>query len=124
MLGEQRRHAVRVGKVEFDEAKVRRICQLGAARVFQLRIVIGVEIVDADHGAAVFQQPLGDVKADKAGGAGDENRIYNRHSSTPSGFCARSSFDLTSSTMPSPPLSSSATRGQPRTRIPGARRPI
>ena len=59
------------------------------------------------------------MEADEAGRAGDEDRVSHpspvtsRHRSIPSGFCARSSFDLTSSTMPSPAFEQLAISGQP-----------
>ncbi len=113
VFGEQRRHAVTVGEIELNELEVLQFLQLVAPRFLELRIVVGVQVVEADDRAAVLQQALGHVEPDEAGRAGDENGLYRRHRSIPFGFCARSSFDLTSSTMPSPPLSSLVTKGQP-----------
>ena len=73
MLREQRRHALAIREIELDELKIVKLGQLGAARVLQLRIVIGVQVVDADNVAAALQQPPCDMEADKAGRAGDEN---------------------------------------------------
>ena len=47
--------------------------ELAKARLLQLRIVIGRQIVDADHVAPRLRQAPRDMKADKSGGAGDEN---------------------------------------------------
>ena len=113
MLGKQGRHAGAVGEIEPDEAEAGKLCEFGEPRVFQRRIVIGVEIVDADDGAAAFQQTPADVIADETGGAGDKYGIYSRHRSISFGFCARSSFDFTSMTTPCPPLSNPPINGQP-----------
>src|SRR6185437_16223498 len=74
VLGEQRGNAVAVGKVELDEAEAGMSGKLRETGILQLRIVIGVEVVEADNGAAAFQKSLGDVEADKTGGAGNEDR--------------------------------------------------
>ena len=49
--------------------------KLGQARLLQRRIVIGVEVVQADDALAPLQQTPGGVKADEAGGAGDQDGI-------------------------------------------------
>ena len=45
----------------------------GQPLLLQPRIVIGIEIVDADHALAALEQRRGDMVADEAGGAGDED---------------------------------------------------
>jgi hypothetical protein len=40
--------------------------------LLQGRIIVTVEIVESDNGAALGQQPAGDMKADKAGRTRDE----------------------------------------------------
>ena len=75
MLGEQRRHAGAVGEIELDEAEAAILRELVEARLLERRIVVGVEIVEADDGAAIRQQPARHMKADEAGRAGDEDRI-------------------------------------------------
>ena len=92
VLGKQRGHAFAVGEVELGKLEAIGFCQLGEARLLQLRIVIVVHIIEADHGLAVAQQPPGDMKADETGGAGDQDGSYSRHRSMPSGFCPRSSL--------------------------------
>ena len=65
------------------------LCELGAPRLLQRRIVIRRHVVDADHRAALRKQPPRHMKADEAGGAGDQDRvvvIHSRHSSMPSGL--------------------------------------
>ena len=99
--------------------------KLGEPRLLQRRIVIGVEVVEADDVAAVSQQPPRDVKADEAGGAGDEDRAVSHRLCSrvcvteppqvdPFRLCARSSFDLTSSTMPCAVLEQLATSAASR----------
>ena len=43
------------------------------ARLLERRVVIIVEIVDADNLLAAVEQRMGGRRSDKAGGAGDEN---------------------------------------------------
>src|SRR6185312_2748567 len=74
MLRKQLRHPIAVGEIAFDELKSRQPAKFGKARLFQLGIVIIVEIVEADDGAPALQQPARDMKADEAGGAGDKDR--------------------------------------------------
>jgi len=76
MIGEQRLKCRHVGKVQFGEGE-----QLAMA-LFERRdpialerdLIIVVEIVDADHGAPVGQQPVGHRHADEAGRAGYQDR--------------------------------------------------
>src|SRR5579871_3314773 len=102
VLGEQLGHAIAVGKVELVETEAVDARELGEPRVLELRIVISVEIVDADDRATLRQQALRHVETDEAGGAGDQDRCvaHSRHSSTSCGQAARSSLALTSSTTP------------------------
>ena len=44
------------------------------ARLLQPRVVVVVQAVDADHPAALAQQPLGQMVADEAGGPGQQDR--------------------------------------------------
>ena len=48
-------------------------------RLFELRIVVAVEIVDADHRTPLLAQAARDMEADEAGRAGDQDRIGGRH---------------------------------------------
>src|SRR5262245_47858725 len=116
VLGEQRRHAGAVGEVELDEAIAVQPGELGQPRLLKGRVVVAVDVVETDHGAASLQQAARDMEADEACRAGDEDGIvghHSRHSSTPAGLPARSSFDLTSSTRPSPFFRSRVINGQP-----------
>jgi hypothetical protein len=44
----------------------------GEAAVFQVYIVIVVDVVYSNYGVTSFQKPFGEVEADEAGGAGDK----------------------------------------------------
>jgi hypothetical protein len=50
--------------------------QLGEAGMLERHVVVVVEVVDANHGHALLKQSLGAMHADKAGTAGDQNRIH------------------------------------------------
>ncbi len=45
--------------------------RFGQAGIFEIDIVVIVDVVDADHFIASFQQPFGKVKADESGGSCD-----------------------------------------------------
>jgi hypothetical protein len=47
--------------------------QLREAVLLELDVVIGVQVVEADHGTAARQQRLGHMVADEAGGPGQKN---------------------------------------------------
>src|SRR5579885_1143403 len=117
VLGKEPRHPGAVREVELDEAKTLELCELGEPRLFQLGIIVGIQIVEPDHSASLLRQTAGDVITDESGGAGNEDGIvYSRHRSISSGLQRRSSRDLTSTTMPCPRLSSFFTSGQPPAR--------
>ena len=44
-----------------------------AARIFQARIIIGVQIVETDDTVPFFEQPSRYMKPDEAGGSGNQN---------------------------------------------------
>ena len=50
--------------------------EFGQAGFLQLRVIVGIEVVERDDGAAVGEQTPRDVKADEAGRASDENRLH------------------------------------------------
>ena len=74
---EQARDALAIGKVESDEAHLIGFCKLRTTRFLQRRIVIVIHAIDANDVAAVAQETLRDVKADKPGCAGYENRALS-----------------------------------------------
>ena len=64
---EQGGHAVAIRQVERVVDVARLSQQAVEARLFQRRVIIVVEIVDADHRLAARQQALCGVEADEAG---------------------------------------------------------
>src|SRR5215469_14852242 len=67
-------HPVAVGDVQFGKGKAWKCLQLGEPRLFETHVVIIVEIIEPYQPLASLQQPLGDMKTDESGSAGDENR--------------------------------------------------
>src|SRR5713101_9259891 len=82
MFGKQRRSCSAVRKFEFHETERWKFCKFGKARLLERGIVIGIEVVDADHRPAGFGQPPRDMKADKSGCSCDEDSL-SRHASVP-----------------------------------------
>src|SRR5258708_37740565 len=74
-LAEEVLHRIGVGDVAVDESEGPRFLQLREARFLQLRIVVRVEVVDADDLLPAIEQSLRNVESDEAGGAGHENQI-------------------------------------------------
>ncbi len=72
--GEQLRGARAVGEVDLPEREARAPEQAVQARPLEPRIVVLVQAVDADHAAALGQQPLGQMVADEPGDPGQEDR--------------------------------------------------
>ena len=75
---EGRLHRASILQIGLDqlEGSARSLCcglQLCQPRPLQGRVVVGVEVVEPQHRRAPLQQPLAQVVADEAGGAGDEN---------------------------------------------------
>ena len=80
---EQVGHRRAIRQIDLLEAEVRAVGgKIFEPRLLQPGIVVGVEIVEANHAVAIRQQTLADVHADKAGSAGDENG-FTRHSLFP-----------------------------------------
>lgn len=73
MRGEKMGDAVSIGEIEMLELKRAEPPELAQSRAFEARIVIGIEIVNADDGSPALQQPARDMKTDKPGCAGDED---------------------------------------------------
>ncbi len=78
MSRKQRRHRLAIGKIGLREGEAAIGPQQRQACLFKRRIVIVVEIVEPDDGAAFGEQLPGDMKADEAGGTRDQNRLI-RH---------------------------------------------
>src|SRR4029077_17355710 len=76
----QLRHELAFGKVRPNEFEIRECLELRDSGLLQMRIVIGIEVVEADHVIAVRQQPPRDMHADEPGRSGDENRLLQARS--------------------------------------------
>src|SRR5262249_17321265 len=119
-LREHRPDRFPVDKIQSDKGETAHALQDLEPRLLEPRIVVVVQIVEADHSAAGRQEALCDVKSDEAGNPGHQYRAFShvvpshrRHRSMPEGFAVRSSFNLTSSTRPTPSFSSVWMRDQP-----------
>src|SRR5205085_10899563 len=69
----QRQHGLAIRNVGLDEGEALVLAQWLQPGVFQDRVVIFAEIVDADHRLAARQQGAGDMAADETRGTGDED---------------------------------------------------
>src|SRR2546423_7085839 len=76
------RHRLAVGNIFLLEPEVGKWFELDNPRRFQVRIVIGVKIIQSEDIITLGQQTMGDVHADKAGDTGDQNTL--RHINVPS----------------------------------------
>jgi len=68
---EQPLHGIPVSDVGAQEMKILFLSEHGQPRLFQGYVIVGIQVVDAGYGIAMFKQAAGQVKADEAGGAGD-----------------------------------------------------
>ena len=71
---EQGLRELAIGEVEPAKSEIWELTQDREPGLPQRRIVIGIDIVNADDGVAVLEQPAREAKADKSRGAGDQNR--------------------------------------------------
>ncbi len=78
LLGEQTRQTVTIAEVDLRELESVVVLKQGEARFLQGGIVVGVHVVETDNSTPLLQEPLRDMKADKAGSAGDQHRVV-RH---------------------------------------------
>ena len=69
----QRGERLRLRDVHPRHAEVRIGRQPRRPQVLQRDVVIGVEVINPDHGLAALKQPLGDEEADEARGPGDDD---------------------------------------------------
>src|SRR5207245_3834705 len=74
-LAKEAGHLRVIGDVDQDELELVEVAELIESGLFQLRIVVRIEIVDLHDGLAALEEPFGDVVADESGRAGDENQI-------------------------------------------------
>jgi hypothetical protein len=77
-FGEQRRDAVTILEIEFAEAEILEAGKFSKPRLLERGIIIGIDVIDADDGVALFDETPSDVKSNESCGAGDEDRL-NRH---------------------------------------------
>ena len=87
--GEEARHTGTVGEIELHEFKAGKLGEFGQPCVLQLRIVIGVQVIESDHGLAARQQPARDVIADEARSARHQDGSVS-HANNPECDSARS----------------------------------
>jgi hypothetical protein len=85
----QLRHELAFGKVRPDEFEIRGCLELRDPGLFQMGIVISIEVVEADHLIAVRQQPPRDMHADKPGRSGDKHRLLQLRSFPATGDVSR-----------------------------------
>src|SRR5262249_50223652 len=81
IFSEQAGHAAAIGKIKLDEMEPGERGKLAQLRLFQRRIIIRIQIIEADDGAAALQQALRDMKADEPGCAGHEY-WFSRHAAS------------------------------------------
>ena len=105
-LAQQPGHGVGVGDVDPLELEARPADQARDPRLLQARVVIGVEVVDADHLLAAVEQALGDEPPDESRRSGDDDH-------------ARTSLIRSAARC----LAQPASRGEGRVMLYGARRP-
>ena len=76
---EKRFHGLPVGEVGPDEAEVFVILQKGEARLLQGHVVVGVQVVETDHGVSPCEKAPGEMEADETRRAGYENPPHCFH---------------------------------------------
>ena len=81
VLIEESGHGRPVGQIDFAKGKARLPLKSSQSRQLERRIVIIVEIVDADHPRTRGQQTVRDMHADEACGTGHQDRHRSRRSS-------------------------------------------
>lgn len=72
LLGKELFRQLPIRHVEIRMTELLEFKQLGQTGLFQLRIVIIIEIIQPDHGTTVFKQAVGEIMADKTGSTGNE----------------------------------------------------
>ncbi len=72
-VAKHRLGAFAVGKIELVKGESAELPQHGKPRLLERGVVVVVDAVDADDGAAAFQKPPRQRKADEACSAGDQN---------------------------------------------------
>ncbi len=80
----QRRDRRTIRKIGLRETEPWIFAQVIQPRPLQVRVIVIVQIVEADDLTAFGQQPAGDVKADETRRTRDQNRLIRHH--IPNGF--------------------------------------
>ena len=75
MRSEQFRHGPAVGNIDLLELEIGECPELRDPGLLETRVIIGIEVVKADHVVSVRQQPPRNVHADESSRSGDENRL-------------------------------------------------
>src|SRR5438093_6402687 len=83
VLAEKVLDGIGIADVSMDEREGARLSKLVEPRFLEPRVVIRIEVVDADDGLAAVEQPLRSVKANEAGRAGDEDQNVHMLSCAP-----------------------------------------
>jgi hypothetical protein len=82
-----RRYRGPIEDVAFREGEFRVFPENFQARLFQRRVVVGVQIIEPDHLVAACEECFAQVETDESGGAGDEDfhmpRYYQAQALTP-----------------------------------------
>jgi len=94
ILLHQRLDVIGIGHVHLHEAKIVERVQAGESGSLERRIIIIIEIVDADDGFPAISQPPRNGMADKAGGTSHQYRILARFIHIFSPSLARFAADL------------------------------
>ena len=84
---EQRLHAGTLSQLLLHEAEAGVLLEDGEAAGLELRVIIIIKIINSDYRRAAIKKRCGNVKADKASRAGDENRHAVSISSKNDGVC-------------------------------------
>jgi hypothetical protein len=66
-------HLAAVGEIDAGEGETVARFEALQTRLLESRVVVVVEVVEADNSPAFTEEALGEVVTDEAGGAGDEN---------------------------------------------------
>jgi len=78
MVLHQRLDVIGIGHVHPHEAETVQRLEIGQPGGLERRIIIIVQIVDADHAFPAFNQPRRNGMTDEPGGAGHQHRIPAR----------------------------------------------
>jgi hypothetical protein len=75
----QRRSHAAVGEVDLLQTECLERREFLEPSLFKARVIIGIEVVDADDDAPILEEPMGHMETDEAGSPGDQDRLEFRH---------------------------------------------